>query len=392
MSLVVRPILLGLILLLAACGQEKTTAPEPRVIKALTLRLALTEARECRSLPGQVQSRNSVTLSSKLSGTVTEVLAREGDLVAAGQPILRIDDRELRQREQSIRSTAGQAGLERQAVAARRLQAKTTLDRLQKLLATNAISREDVDRARAEYEALAAQEKALAAQSSAATFQGGEVRALLDYSTVTSPLSGVLTRRHVDLGAFVQAGAPLVEVDDVQSGFELVAQADESLLGRITQGMTVVALIPSLSPAPFLTTLSAVISQVDPASRAFRVKADLSGQPCPGLFGKVCVPVSTGPRLLVPTSALRPRGELVTTLIVDDQGILRLRLVKTGATFQKAVLDGQTFILQTGADELNTGENGTEILVEILSGLFPGDEVALNLPDLAREGDRLAGR
>jgi hypothetical protein len=83
----------------------------------------------------------------------------------------------------------------------------------------------------------------------------------------------VLSRRHVDLGAFVQAGTPLAEVDDLTSGFDLVARADESLLGRISQGMTVVALIPSLSAAPFLTTLSAVIGQVDPTSRSFRVKA-----------------------------------------------------------------------------------------------------------------------
>lgn len=226
-------LLICLALLLAGCGQSDAPAPsEPRTIKAQTLRLALTEARECRSLPGQVQSRNSVTLASKTSGTVTEILAREGDALTAGQTILRIDDAELRQREQSVRATAGQAGLESKALAARKAQAKTTFDRMQKLLQQAAVSRDDVDRARAEYEALASQEKALAAQSSAAGFQGAEIRALMRYSAVSSPLNGVLTRRHVDLGAFVQAGTPLAEVDDLGSGFDLVAQADESQIGR----------------------------------------------------------------------------------------------------------------------------------------------------------------
>ncbi|NCC95061.1 MAG: hypothetical protein EOM10_17640, partial [Opitutae bacterium] len=117
-------------------------------------------------------------------------------------------------------------------LAARKAQAKATLERMQKLLRQAAVSRDDVDRAQAEYEALANQEKAMAAQSSAAGFQSAEIRALMQYSTVTSPLNGVLTRRHVDLGAFVQAGTPLAEVADLKSGFELVAQADESLLGR----------------------------------------------------------------------------------------------------------------------------------------------------------------
>ena len=389
MPLFLRHLLLLAVLLLAACGQDAPPKAEPRSIKAGTLRLSLTEARECTSLPGEVQSRNSVTLASKVSGTVTEILAREGDSLAAGQTILRIDDAELRQREQGVRSTAGQASLEGKALAARRAQAKATFDRMQKLLDQNAISRDDVDRARAEYEALASQEKAMAAQSSAAGFQGAEIRALMQYSTVTSPLKGVLSRRHVDLGAFVQAGTPLAEVDDLTSGFDLVARADESLLGRISQGMTVVALIPSLSAAPFLTTLSAVIGQVDPTSRSFRVKAALDSAPSPGMFGKLCVPVGAAKKLLVPRSALRPRGELTTALIVDGESILRLRIVKTGGIYQKAVLDGQTFILPTGTDQLGAAPEGAEILVEALSGLSLGDEVVLDAPDVAREGDRL---
>ncbi len=389
MPLFLRTLPLLAVLLLTSCGQDVPPKAEPRSIKAGTLRLSLTEARECTSLPGEVQSRNSVTLASKVSGTVTEILAREGDSLAAGQTILRIDDAELRQREQGVRSTAGQASMEGKALAARRAQAKATFDRMQKLLDQNAISRDDVDRARAEYEALASQEKAMTAQSSAAGFQGAEIRALMQYSTVTSPLKGVLSRRHVDLGAFVQAGTPLAEVDDLTSGFDLVARADESLLGRISQGMTVVALIPSLSAAPFLTTLSAVIGQVDPTSRSFRVKAALDSAPSPGMFGKLCVPVGAAKKLLVPRSALRPRGELTTALIVDGESILRLRIVKTGAIYQKAVLDGQTFILQTGTDQLGATPEGAEILVEALSGLSLGDEVVLGAPDVAREGDRL---
>lgn len=382
-------LLLAVLLLLSACGQETPKQPEPRSITAKTLRLTPTTARECVSLPGQVQSRNSVTLASKLSGTVVEILAREGDALQAGQPILRIDDAELRQREQSVRSSAGQAGLESKALSARKAQAKASLDRLQKLLDQSAVSRDDVDRARAEYEALASQEKAMAAQSSAAGFQGAEIRELMRYSTVISPLTGVLSRRHADLGAFVQAGAPLAEVDDLTSGFELTAQADETLLGRVETGMPVVALIPALSPAPFLTTLSAVIAQVDPGSRSFRVKAALKSAPRPGMFGKICVPVAEGPKLLVPESCIRRRGELTTALIVDGDSVLRLRLVKAGAVYQKADIEGQTFILQAGTDSPGAVQEGGEILVEVLSGLAPGDEVVTDAPDVAREGDRL---
>jgi len=390
MHIIARTILmLTALALLPSCSQETPSTPEPHSVKARTLRLELTEARECTSLPGQVQSRNSVTLSSKLSGTVIEVLAKEGDMLKVGQPILRIDDAELRQREQSIRSSAGQASLEARALSARKSQAKATLDRLQKLLDQNAVSRDAVDRARADYEALASQERAMTAQSSAAGYQEAEVRSLMQYSTVTSPLAGVLSRRYVDLGAFVQAGTPLAEVDDLNSGFDLVAQADESLLGKVEQGMTVVALVPSLSEQPFLTRLSTVIGQVDPMNRSFRVKALLQQEPRPGMFGKVCVPVSSSRKLLVPRGCLRQRGELTTALIVDENSILRLRILKLGGTYRKAELDGQSFILQTGNQRLTEAAQSGEELVEVLSGVGAGDEVVLDAPDTIREGDRL---
>jgi hypothetical protein len=107
------------------------------------------------------------------------------------------------------------------------------------------------------------------------------------------------------------------------------------------------------------------------------------------MFGKVCVPVGAAHKLLVPQSVIRPRGELTTTLIIDNESMLRLRIVKTGGIYQKAVLDGQTFILETGAEQLGAVPQGAEILVEILSGLSEGEEVVLDAPDMAREGDHL---
>jgi len=112
-------------LLLTACGGSGKTAA-PVTVNAPTVRATLYDARECRSLPGEVRAQNSVVLSSKISGTVVEVMAAEGQVVEKGQAILRIDDTELKQRVQAVQSTAQQAGLERQALAARSALAKAT--------------------------------------------------------------------------------------------------------------------------------------------------------------------------------------------------------------------------------------------------------------------------
>jgi RND family efflux transporter MFP subunit len=419
-------LLLGLAL--AACGKDK--APEPKVVAAPTVRATLFDARECRSLPGEVRSKNSVTLASKIAGTVVEVLASEGQVVDKGQVILRIDDAEVRQKMQGIQSTAEQARLERQAIAARRDMAKTNLDRMQKLFNQQVISRDELDRATTEYQALKKQEQAMAASAAAAGHQSAEAKSLMGYSVVAAPFRGVLSRRYVDQGAFVAAGAPLAAIDDVQGGYELEAQADESLMPQVSQGMQVLGLVPSVSMAPFVTRLTAVVGRVDPATRTFKVKAAYdaptnaptpaaiaaqvaagqanatanlqaaqpqAAQPHAGMFGKVCVPVARARKLLIPAVAVRRRGELTTVLAVDDKSVLRLRLVKLGGVYLKAELDGQNYIVQAQDEMLAAkadpgGGQGSMpgMMFEVLSGLAEGELVVAGGPETLREGDSIA--
>jgi biotin carboxyl carrier protein len=288
------------------------------------------------------------------------------------------------------------------------------------------VSRDELDRAGTEYQALKKQEQAMAASAAAAGHQGAEAKSLMGYSVITAHFRGVLSRRYVDQGAFVSAGAPLAAVDDVQGGYELEAQADESLMPQMSQGMQVLGLVPSVSSAPFLTRLTAVVGRVDPATRTFKVKAayDAPGQasavarqvaagqanataqpaaaqpaaaqPHAGMFGKVCVPFSRAKKLLIPAGAVRQRGELATVLAVDEKSVLRLRLVKLGGAYLKAELDGQSFIVQAQDEVLQAGKQGADpapgpdLMVEVLSGLTEGELVVAGGPDTLREGDRIA--
>jgi RND family efflux transporter MFP subunit len=397
----------AILLLLCACGRDDKPAA-PAAVRVSTVRAALFDARECRSLPGEVHSKNSATLSSKISGTVVEVLAAEGQVVEKGQTILRIDDAELRQRVAAVQSTAQQATLERQALSARKDMAKTNLERMQKLFAQQVISRDELDRATTEYRALKKQELALAASAAAAGHQGAEAKSLMGYSVITAPFRGVLSRRYVDQGAFVTAGAPLAAIDDVQGGYELEARADESLMPRVSQGMQVLGLVPSVSPQPFVTRLTAVVGRVDPATRTFKVKAayEIAAvptaqanatqagapaiQPHAGMFGKICVPVVRAKKLLIPAAAVRQRGELATVLTVDENSVLRLRLVKLGGAYLKADLDGQSYIVQAQAEMLNDPGQSGGVMLEVLSGLTAGEVLAVGGPDTLREGDSVA--
>lgn len=386
--------------LLAGCGKESPPAPKARTITAKTQTVRSEEVVECRSFPAQVESRNSVTLASKLSGSVVEVFAQEGAALRAGAPILRIDDKDLQSRAQGLTASMAQAASERQAVAAKAAHAKANLDRLQKLLTQKVISQDDFERARTEYLALSREEEAIAARERSVAAQKDELKALGGYTRINAPFDGVLARRYVDLGAFVNAGQPLALLDDVASGFDLTAQVDESLLSSLNAGQTLIGVVPSLSREPFAARVSAVIGRVDPATRTFRVKAELPREswerdtvgrpaaplPKAGMFGRLFTPARISKKLLLPSACLRMRGDLPSVFTVDGDNLVSFRVVKPGGRFIKVVLDGKPFLTDSEAFE----EPGRESYVEVLSGLSDGDRVVCSATETLREGDRIA--
>jgi RND family efflux transporter MFP subunit len=349
------------------------------------------EVVECRSFPAQVEARNSVILASKLSGAVVEVFAQEGANLRAGDPILRIDDKDLQSREQGLTASMAQASSERQAIAAKASHAKANLDRLEKLLSQKFISQDDYERSKTEHLALKREEEAIAARERAVAAQKEELKALGTYTRINAPFSGVLTRRYVDQGAFVNAGQPLAQMDDVASGFDLTAQVDESLLPSLKTGLPVVGVVPSLSPEPFAAKVSAVVARVDPATRTFRLKAEPpSGArltPNAGMYGRLFIPARVSKKLLLPVECLRMRGDLPSVFVADAQGMVSFRVIKPGGRFIRVMLDGKPFLTDSEAFE----DPGRETFVEVLSGLSDSERIVCSKTETLREGDRIAG-
>jgi len=348
---------------------------------------------ECRSFPAQVEARNSVTLASKLSGTVVEVMAQEGAALRLGDPILRIDDKDLLSRDQGLAASMNQAAMERQAAEAKANQAKSTMTRLERLLAQKVISQEDFDKAKTDYLAQKREEEAIGAKEQSVASQREELKALKAYTRINSPFDGILARRYVDLGAFVNAGQPLALVDDQTSGFDLTAQVDESLLAAVRVGQPLLGVIPAMGKEPFASRLTAVVGRVDPATRTFKLKADIpppaSGEaprPNAGMFGRVFLPVRVATKLLAPASCVRLRGDLPSVFVADGQGVVHFRVVKTGGVFLMVGLEGQVYLTDSEAFE----DTRSERYVEILTGLSPGEQLVCEKTETLREGDRIA--
>lgn len=173
-------------LLLAACGGEEVVrqAPEVTVSQPVTR-----PVRPYADFTGTTRAVESVEIRARVGGVLERQLFSPSDIVEEGDILFIIEQEQY----EAARNEA--AALLRSAVADSALK-ESNLERVQIAIATNAVSRQDLDRAQAERDAAVA--AVLGAQARLA-------RARLDfeYTTVRSPITGQVGRRQVDPGNLV---------------------------------------------------------------------------------------------------------------------------------------------------------------------------------------------
>lgn len=340
---------------LAACGAPDA-GREPESLAAATadrtpgqvVAVADTTIQATLDAAGVAEPFTQSTLSTKLMGTVVAVLVREGDHVAAGQPLVRIDARDLAAKQTQVGAAIAEAeAVHRDAV--------TQAGRIRALYADSAATRAQLDAAEtglARAEATVRQARAGAA----------ELDVVADYSVVRAPFAGVVTRRFVDPGAFAAPGAPLVTVQDGRRLRVSVTVAPEAALG-LARGAGVTATVEG-------TTVPATVEGVIPAATGnlYTINAIVENRDGRLLAGSAAtLQLPRGPRqaLLIPSAAVRRQGDL-TGVLVRGATADELRWVRLGAEH-----DGH---------------------FEVLGGLRAGDQVVVPAGDVPQAAVAADGR
>lgn len=261
---------------------------------------------------GTTTSEERINLSARIPAYVREVFASAGDRVKKGQVVVTLDDRDIRQQL---------AGAEAQLN-----QALTEYNRAKTLMEKNATTQQALTAAESMYNAAQAQVE--------------QVKVMLTYAQVESPIDGIVTERRIEAGDLANPGTLLLAVYD-PARMRLEAPVPVRLVDRLAVGQAVEVALER--PARlFAGTVSEIVSEVDAASRTQLVKVhldDVQEDVLPGTFGRLWV--DAGPRdvIRVPASAVAHIGQLSFVQAVRDDRVVR-RLVKTGATH-----NGQTEIL-----------------------------------------------
>jgi len=170
-----------------------------------------------------VQSANVVPARARIAGTIVELKVRQGDSVQQGQVIATISDKKLGFQTSSYSAQVASA-------QAQLAQAKTDLDRAQRLMAANAISKTALDQARTAYQVAQSNVNAMSAQRSVVQQQSNE-------GAVLAPQSGRVITVPVTNGTVLLAGDTVATV--AQGDFVLRLQIPERHARDIKTGQAI---------------------------------------------------------------------------------------------------------------------------------------------------------
>jgi RND family efflux transporter MFP subunit len=306
----------------AACGgggedaeSAALAAPADEVLYEVTLAPRAVS----QSATGVAAPVAEATLSTRLMGTIMAVHVHEGDRVREGQPLLRIDARDLAAKESQV--AAGRA--EAEAVLR---EAELHAERMRALYADDAAPKAQLDAAET---GLARARAAVQAAGAGAA----ELAAVRAYSVVAAPFAGTIVRRMVDPGSFASPGMPLLVIQDA-TRLRVSANVSPSAVRQLARGATIAAVIEG-------QLASAVVEGVVPApgSSLYSVNAivdNRDGLYIPGGAATLAIPGAARPAMVVPASAVVHRGSLTGVNIRTETGT-ELRWIRLGPVLGDSV-------------------------------------------------------
>jgi RND family efflux transporter MFP subunit len=334
----------------AGCGGKGAEVrPVGEEIRCETSTAVLAELPVVATATASVEPEVRVQVSTRMMGWVSELHVREGDAVVEGQRLLSIDDRDMQAKRAQV-----EAGIrEAEAVVAN---AEKMAERFTNLYEAKAVSKSQLD------DVLTGLDRARAglAQAEAAR---AELEAHLGYLDIRAPVSGVVTRRMVDVGDMANPGHPLLYVDRIER-MKVVAGLGEKDVDKISAGDGAHVQVSSLDDATDHVEVARVIPSANPGSRTYDVEMyvdNADGRLRPGMFARVKLETGRREGVLVPRAALVERGQLTGVFTVDADGTARLRWVRTGEAAGDAVeivsgLDGGETIVRSSAKPLAEGD------------------------------------
>lgn len=273
--------------MLAGCAKKEAAGPVAGAAKAKQPVEVVTVARrdlvESLSLVGSLAPNETAQIRAEVSGQVRAVLFEEGETVAKGKVLVRVDDAELRAQAAQAESRFRLAGL--------------NLKRSEDLTQAKSMSQAEADRVRSEYASTEAELQLL--------------RVRLAKTEIKAPFDGVVGARTISPGDYITAATVITTLDDL-SRMKVEFQVPERFAERVKQGseFTLRAQTPN-GETRAKGEVYFVASVIDRQTRSTQVKGYIGKDIAslkPGMFANIDLVLQVRRNVLTV-----PEGAILTT-------------------------------------------------------------------------------
>lgn len=361
------------------------------LVEVASVTLGLVEEKITRV--GDIVPNAQVTIYSKVQGWVDKINVREGDRVQIGDILVTLDSREAQ-------AAVAQAEASLEAAKARLRQVKATaeesvqsqiqqtkanlelaeaeLKRAQELYEKNFIARQQLDEARSKYNVAKSaydlalnnlQQKTWENEIALAEAQVRQARATWELTraqlanlTITAPLKGGVTKRHVDPGTMVKDTTPILTIMDLTE-VKMVVNVTEREFVRLHKGQPVKVFITPFPERAFPGRIEIITPALELQSRTAEIQIAIPNPGYilkPGMFGRVEIVLRSNPQaILVPLSAI---------LTQEDKDFVFV--VKEGKAYRRSIKKGLV----------------KDAVAEVIQGLAPGELVVISGQSLLKNG------
>ena len=312
--------------MLAACGQ-KTDKPRDRVPREHLVEVEAVQSDNLnvvRTRTGTLRARREVKVHTQEEGRITALSLYEGDKVGEGDVLIRLDDTLIR------------AQLSR--ASATRKQAEQDVKRLKELRTRKLVSEDEYTRALTQLDVAGADEHVL--------------KTRLGYTTITSPINGVVSARLSEPGNVVERHQHVLTLSD-PSLLVTELPVSELILPDLSKGDLARVRIDALGDQVYDGRIVRIHPNLDPVSRRGTIEVALEPVPAGAAPGQLCrVELSTQPgeRQVIPFSALRRDDSSEYVFVLDPDGKAQRTDVSSGLRLaenieiRQGLTDGQQVI------------------------------------------------
>jgi RND family efflux transporter MFP subunit len=318
-----------------------------------------------------VEASDQVTVAFKVGGYVQQIRQvrdRAGATrnVDMGDTIDRNDEL-ARIRQSDYTEAVNQANAQLMETEAAVRKANEDFSRANALLASQSLTKPEVDAARLQLESAQARQKAAQASVAQAELAAGD-------TSLRAPLDGVIIARRVELGSLAVPGQPAFIIGSV-ARVKVVFGVPDTIVRQLRRGQRLSIQTEALGPRTFVGEIATIAAAADPQSRVFSVElsvANPSGALRPGMIATVTVrspdrgagTLAAVPLTAIVKSSIGESPDAYAVFVAHEQGDVRrarLQPVSLGDVYGNmiAVTSGVavgTPVIVSGATLVNDGE------------------------------------